>query len=44
MGTKKLNKKVANFLTDNNNFRKKFMTMSEHEQMLAIGILKQILK
>lgn len=37
------NEKVAKFLTNNNDFRNKFMSMTQEEQMLAIRILKAIL-
>lgn len=39
----KQNKKVAKFLTNNNEFRNKFMSMTEEEKMIAIKILKAIL-
>lgn len=41
--TKQQNKKIAKFMTDNKQFKEKFMTMSEGEQMLAIKILKAII-
>ena len=40
---KKQNKKIAQFLTDNEEFNNKFMSMTKEEQMVAIRILKAII-
>jgi hypothetical protein len=41
--TKQQNKKIAQFLVDNEQFNEKFMSMTKEEQMVAIKILKAII-
>ena len=40
---KQQNRKIANFLTNNEQFSEKFKSMTKEEQMVAIKILKAII-